>query len=104
MLDAITGGCTDSLLFQTLREEEALVAEIESFLQEMGSFHQLVIRYDVRQSHLEESLRKVFAYLHRLTMYVRPVRLQQLRSQFLVSNTLVQDSIAEIELVKKQRF
>lgn len=96
VLDAITAGSCDSLLFQALREEEALVAEIESFIQEMGAFHRLVIRYDVRQEFLTESLRKVFMYLHRLTMYVRPVRLEQARSQFSAANTLAQDSVTEL--------
>ena len=96
IVDAITAGNDDSLLFQTLREEEALVAEIESYIQEMGSFHRLVIRYDVRQEKLVESLRKVFMYLHRLTMYVRPIRLNQVRSHFTVGNALTQDNISEM--------
>ncbi len=96
VLDAITGGSDDSLLFQSLREEQALVAEIESFIQEMGAFHRLIIRYDVRQEYLAESLRKVFRYLHRLTMYVRPTRLEQMRAQFACDNALAQDSITEL--------
>ena len=96
VLDAITGGCDDSLLFQALREEDALVAEIESFIQEMGAFHRLVIRYDVRQEYLEESLRKVFRYLHRLTRYVRPIRLNQIRTSFAVQNALAMDSVSEL--------
>ena len=96
VLDMVTGGSCDSLLFQTLREEEALVAEIESFIQETGSFRRLVIRWDVRQEYLIESLRKVFAYLHRLTVYVRPVRLEQARTAFACANTLVQDSVSEL--------
>lgn len=96
VLDLVTGGSCDSLLFQALREEEALVAEIESFLQETGSFQRLVIRCDVRQEKLEECLRKIFTYLRRLTMYVRPVRLEQARAMFLTANTLAQDSITEL--------
>ena len=96
MVDAITAGNDDSLLFQTLREEEALVAEIESYIQEMGQFHRLVIRYDVRQEKLVESLRKVFMYLHRLSMYVRPIRLEQVRSHFSVGHALAQDNISEM--------
>ena len=96
IVDAITAGNDDSLLFQTLREEEALVAEIESFIQEMGQFHRLVIRYDVRQEKLVESLRKVFMYLHRLSMYVRPIRLNQVRSHFTVGSALAQDNISEL--------
>lgn len=96
VLDTITAGSNDSLLFQTLREEEALVAEIESFIQEMGSFHRLVIRYDVRQEFLAESLRKVFLYLRRLTMYVRPIRLEQVRTQFSCANALALDSVTEL--------
>lgn len=96
VLDMITGGSCDSLLFQTLREEEGLVAEIESFIQETGAFRRLVIRWDVRQEYLIESLRKVFAYLHRLTVYVRPVRLEQARAMFTSANTLVQDSVSEL--------
>ena len=96
MVDAITAGYDDSLLFQTLREEEALVAEIESYIQEMGQFHRLVIRYDVRQEKLVESLRKVFMYLHRLSMYVRPIRLEQVRSHFSVGHALAQDNISEM--------
>ena len=75
---------------------DALVAEIESFIQEMGAFHRLVIRYDVRQEYLEESLRKVFMYLHRLTMYVRPIRLNQIRTSFAVQNALAMDSVSEL--------
>ncbi len=96
IVDAITAGNDDSLLFQTLREEEALVAEIESYIQEMGQFHRLVIRYDVRQEKLVESLRKVFMYLHRLTMYVRPIRLNQVRSHFTVGSALAQDNVSEM--------
>ncbi|MGN1368090.1 MAG: M16 family metallopeptidase [Aristaeellaceae bacterium] len=96
MVDAITAGNDDSLLFQTLREEEALVAEIESYIQEMGQFHRLVIRYDVRQEKLVESLRKVFMYLHRLSMYVRPIRLDQVRSHFTVGSALTQDNVSEM--------
>ena len=96
IVDAITAGNDDSILFQTLREEEALVAEIESYIQEMGRFHRLVIRYDVRQEKLVESLRKVFKYLHRLNMYVRPIRLEQVRSHFAVGHALTQDNISEM--------
>ena len=96
VLDMVTGGSCDSLLFQALREEEALVAEIESFIQETGSFRRLVIRWDVRQEYLVESLRRVFAYLHRMSVYVRPVRLEQARAMFLTANTLVQDSVSEL--------
>ena len=96
IVDAITAGNDDSILFQTLREEEALVAEIESYIQEMGQFHRLVIRYDVRQEKLVESLRKVFNYLHRLSVYVRPIRLEQVRSHFAVGHALTQDNISEM--------
>lgn len=96
IVDAITAGNDDSILFQTLREEEALVAEIESYIQEMGQFHRLVIRYDVRQEKLAESLRKVFKYLHRLSVYVRPVRLEQVRSHFSVGHALTQDNVSEM--------
>ena len=96
IVDAITAGNDDSLLFQTLREDEALVAEIESYIQEMGQFHRLVIRYDVRQEKLAESLRKVFMYLHRLSMYVRPIRLNQVRSHFTVGSALTQDNVSEM--------
>ncbi len=96
IVDAITAGYDDSFLFQALREDEALVAEIESFIQEMGAFHRLVIRYDVRQEKLAESLRKVFMYLHRLSMYVRPIRLNQVRSRFTVGSALAQDDISEM--------
>ena len=96
IVDAITAGNDDSILFQTLREEEALVAEIESYIQEMGQFHRLVIRYDVRQEKLVESLRKVFKYLHRLSVYVRPVRLEQVRSHFSVGHALTQDNVSEM--------
>ena len=96
IVDAITASNDDSLLFQTLREEEALVAEIESYIQEMGQFHRLVIRYDVRQEKLCESLRKVFMYLHRLSVYVRPIRLEQVRNHFSVGHTLAQDDVSEM--------
>ena len=74
-MSAITGENDSSLLFQTLREEEALVAEIDSSIEEMGMFRRLVISYDVEQELLEKSLREVFDLLRRLTQYVRPVRL-----------------------------
>ena len=93
IVDAITAGNDDSLLFQTLREEEALVAEIESYIQEMGQFHRLVIRYDVRQEYLEESLTKVFSLLRRLTMYVRPARLDETRMQFTGNLVFFQDDV-----------
>ena len=96
VLDMVTGGSDDSLLFQALREEEALVAEIESFIQETGSFRRLVIRWAVRQEYLVESLRKGFAYLRRLSVYVRPVRLEQARAMFATENALVQDSVMEL--------
>ena len=96
IVDAITAGNDDSILFQKLREEEALVAEIESYIQEMGRFHRLVIRYDVRQEKLVESLQKVFKYLHRLSVYVRPIRLEQVRSHFAVGHALTQDNISEM--------
>lgn len=82
VLNAITAGNSDSLLFQTLREEQALVAEIDSSMEEMGMFRRLVIRYDVRQEHLTDSLKAVFGLLVRLKMYIRPARLTQTRMQF----------------------
>lgn len=82
VLNAFTGGNSDSLLFQKLREEKALVAEIDSSMEEMGVFRRLVIRYDVRQELLVESLQQVFRLLQRLRMYVRPIRLTQTRMQF----------------------
>ena len=94
VLDAITGGSDDSLLFQTLREQEALIAEIDSTVEEMGLFRRLVIRYDVRQDHLAESLRKVFALLKRLRMYIRPVRLELARLPFTENNEMMLDSPA----------
>lgn len=92
VLDAITGGSDDSLLFQTLREQEALMAEIDSSLEEMGLFRRLVIRYDVRQEYLVESLRKVFALLRRLRMYIRPMRLELARLAFTENNDMMLDS------------
>lgn len=92
VLNAYTGANTDSILFQVLREEEALVAEIESYIEELGMFRRLVIRYDVRQEYLDESLRKVFALLARLRMYVRPIRLELTRTQFTDNHDLMLDS------------
>ena len=57
-------------------------------------FHRLVIRYDVRQEYLEESLKKVFALLRRLTMYVRPARLDETRIQFTQNLIFFQDDVA----------
>ena len=94
VLSAITGEDNDSLPFQTLREEKALVAEIDSCIEELGEFHRLVIRYDVRQTHLEESLRLVFALLKRLTMYVKPVRLDETRMQFTDNLVFYRDEVA----------
>ena len=93
VLSAITGEDNDSILFQTLREEEALVAEIDSDIEELGMFHRLVIRYDVRQEYLEESLTKVFGLLRRLTMYVRPARLDETRMQFTGNLVFFQDDV-----------
>ena len=96
LLDAITAGNVDSLLFQTLREEEALVAEIESYIEELGAFRRLVIHYDVRQEKLQESLCRVFTLLARLKMYIRPVRLAMMRTQFTENLVMAQDSAAEM--------
>lgn len=57
VVNAITAGSTDSLLFQKLREEEALVAEIHSYIEETGMYRRLVIRWDVRQTMLSRSIR-----------------------------------------------
>lgn len=94
VLSTITGGNDDSMLFQALREEQALVAEIESQIVRMGQFSRLVIRYDVRQEWLRDTLMKVFAYLRRLSMYVRPARLNQLRTQFTTNNAMLCDDTA----------
>lgn len=93
VLSAITGEDNDSLLFQTLREERALVAEIDSCIEELGQFHRLVIRYDVRQSHLRESLTLVFSLLKRLTQYVKPARLDETRIQFTDNLVFYQDDV-----------
>jgi len=82
VVNAITAGSGDSLLFQIMREEKAMVAEIESYIEETGAYRRLVIRYDVRQAMLEESLREVFRLLKRLCMYIRPVRMELSRMQF----------------------
>jgi len=94
VLNAFTAGNSDSLLFQQLRETEALVAEIDSSIEEMGMFRRLVIRYDVRQECLVESLQKVFELLHRLRLYVRPVRLTQTRMQFTDNLIFYQDDVS----------
>lgn len=96
VLNAFTAGNSDSLLFQTLREELALVAEIDSSIEEMGMFRRLVIRYDVRQEYLAESLTKVFELLHRLCLYVRPVRLTQTRMQFTDNLAFYQDDVSDM--------
>ena len=93
VLNAITGADNDSLLFQTLREEEALVAEVDSSIEELGMFRRLVIRYDVRQELLAESLRKVFTLLKRLRMYVKPARLDETRMQFTQNLVFYQDEV-----------
>ena len=94
VLNAFTAGNSDSLLFQKLREEMALVAEIDSSMEEMGLFRRLVIRYDVRQECLVASLRKVFELLHRLRLYVRPIRLTQTRMQFTDNLIFYQDDVS----------
>lgn len=94
VLNAFTAGNSDSLLFQQLREEEALVAEIDSTMEEMGMFRRLVIRYDVRQECLVDSLRRVFELLHRLRLYVRPIRLNQTRMQFTDNLIFYQDDVS----------
>lgn len=96
VLSTITAGNDDSMLFQALREEQALVAEIESQISRVGQFSRLVIRYDVRSEWLKDTLTKVFAYLHRLTMYVRPARLNQLRTQFTTNNVMLTDDTAAL--------
>lgn len=94
VLSAITGENDSSLLFQTLREEMAMVAEIDSTIEEMGLFRRLVISYDVEQELLADSLTQVFQLLRRLTQYVRPVRLDQCRMLFTENLTLYQDDAA----------
>lgn len=94
VLSAFTAGNSDSLLFQELRETQALVAEIDSSIEEMGMFRRLVIRYDVRQECLVDSLKAVFELLHRLKLYVRPVRLTQTRMQFTDNLVFYQDDIS----------
>ena len=94
VLSAITGENDSSLLFQTLREEKALVAEIDSSIEEMGMFRRLVISYDVEQELLEKSLREVFDLLRRLTQYVRPVRLDQCRMLFTDNLVYYQDDVS----------
>ncbi len=96
VLNAITGSDNDSLLFQTLREEQALVAEIDSSIEELGVFRRLVIRYDVRQEYLVESLRKIFTLLNRLKMYVKPVRLDETRMQFTQNLVFYRDEVDEM--------
>ena len=96
VLSTITAGNDDSMLFQALREEQALVAEIKSQISRVGEFSRLVIRYDVRSEWLKDTLTKVFAYLHRLTMYVRPARLNQLRTQFTTNNAMLTDDTAAL--------
>lgn len=96
VLNAYTGGNADSILFQTLREDQALVAEIESYIEELGSFRRLVVRYDVRQEYLADSLRKVFSLLARLRMYVRPIRLELTRTEFTDNHELMLDSAASM--------
>lgn len=96
VLNAITAGNSDSLLFQTLREEQALVAEIDSSIEETGMFRRLVIRYDVRQECLVESLNSVFELLRRLRLYVRPVRLTQTRMQFTDNLVFYLDDVSEM--------
>ena len=91
VLSAITGENDSSLLFQTLREEKAMVAEIDSSIEEMGMFRRLVISYDVEQDLLVDSLREVFDLLRRLTQYVRPVRLDQCRMLFTDNLVYYQD-------------
>lgn len=94
VLNAFTAGNGDSLLFQQLREEEALVPEIDSSMEEMGMFRRLVIRYDVRQECLEDSLQRVFQLLNRLKLYVRPIRLTQTRMQFTDNLVFYQDDVS----------
>lgn len=96
VLDAITAGNVDSLLFQTMREEKAMVAEIESFIEELGQYRRLVIQYDVRQELLAESLREVFRLLQRLRIYIRPVRLMQCRLQFTDNLVMEQDGVSSM--------
>lgn len=96
VLSAITGENNDSLLFQTLREEEALVAEIDSVIEHVGVFSRLTIRYDVRQEHLCESLRKVATLLHKLTLYVKPARLDETRMQFTQNLAFYLDEAADM--------
>lgn len=91
VLSFITGGSCDSILFQVLREQEALVAEIDSVIEEMGPFRRLVIRCDVRQECLEACLRGIFSLLGRLKMYIRPVRMELARLPFTESNAMLLD-------------
>lgn len=92
VIDAITAGNVDSLLFQTMREEKAMVAEIESFIEQLGRYRRLVVHYDVRQEKLAESLREAFSLIKRLCIYIRPVRLMLTRMQFTDNLVMEQDS------------
>ena len=91
ILNAITAGGTDSLLFQKLREELALVPDIHSYIEETGMYRRLVIRWDVRQEWLSRSLRQVFTLLKRLCIYIRPVRMELSRMQFTDNLVLLED-------------
>ena len=96
LMSAFTAGNDDALLFQVLREEKALVDEIDSYIEHLGRFSRLVIRYDVRRSMLETSIREVFSLLGRLKMYVRPTRLELSRTQFTDNLLMLKDDPMEM--------
>ena len=96
VLNAMTGADNDSLLFMTLREEQAALAEIESELEDTGLFRRMVIRWEVPQERLEQSLRQVFSLLHRMSLYVRAARLDETRVQFTTNLAFLEDDAEEM--------
>lgn len=104
VLNAMTGADNDSLLFSSLREEYAQLADIESEMEDTGLFRRLVIRYDVPQERLEKSLEDVFSLLHRMSMYVRAARLDETRVQFTTNLAFLDDDVEEMNALMGASF
>ncbi len=56
LLSAMTGGNVDSRLFLRLREEKGWVAEVESYVEEIGRERLFCIRYDVSPVFFQDTL------------------------------------------------
>ena len=81
LLSAMTGGSVDSRLFLRIREQLGLVAEIESYIEELGDRKLFCIRFDAGMQHLEEALRETSEILIGIRQHIREEDLLSGRQQ-----------------------